>query len=75
MLQVEMSAYLKNELRVMSMVTNGNEGYRALGTYGEFCLLVTHATRQSSMYAVQFSTRDLRFQCVPVVEPMSYGFS
>eukprot|EP00208_Stichococcus_sp_RCC1054_P002221 CAMPEP_0206134838 /NCGR_PEP_ID=MMETSP1473-20131121/243_1 /ASSEMBLY_ACC=CAM_ASM_001109 /TAXON_ID=1461547 /ORGANISM="Stichococcus sp, Strain RCC1054" /LENGTH=663 /DNA_ID=CAMNT_0053526467 /DNA_START=573 /DNA_END=2564 /DNA_ORIENTATION=+ len=31
--QVEMSAYLKTTLGVKSMVTNGNEGYRARGQY------------------------------------------
>ena len=32
--QVEMSGFLKNELKVRSLVTNGNEGYRTAGTYG-----------------------------------------
>ena len=31
-----MSAYLKNTLLVKSMVTNGNEGYRARGTYDPY---------------------------------------
>lgn len=34
-----MSSYFKNDLKVKSMVTNGNEGYRTRGTYDPYASL------------------------------------
>lgn len=50
-MQVEMSVYLKNDVKVTSMVSNGNEGYRVRGQYG-----VPHSRSLLSMMYLDVST-------------------
>lgn len=60
--QVEMSAYLKTTLGVKSMVTNGNEGYRARGQYGA---PLSSALRDWQTTSCVLSSRNERLRSEP----------